>query len=1104
MQQLFPDLLQAYLAALPPEANHETRRLRFLELVRTALGIDLGQVEVEVLSPSGGRTVALSGKRYPGKIDSLYGDLVIEFKRSLAREMEDATVQLTRYLNDLHAQHPSRSFTGVATDGLRILAFVPDYSEDSQVTGLRPVGEVDLATKGLDPVAAFLWLDSLFSNFRDRRPATTQSIVAGLGPSSPAFQIASGALARLHDALSADPALNLRYSQWQRYLALVYGDQSGDHALFLRHTYLATVARLVAYLRLSKAPMPSDADLEGILLGRYFDQRASLANFVEEDFFTWPLQDAARKDGIALLRRLLNTLQGYDFSNVQEDVLKELYQGLVDPETRHDLGEYYTPDWLAELMLGDELGLDKAPRRSLLDPSCGSGTFLFTAIRLMRAALEREGMEPSDILLHILEHVAGMDVHPLAVTIARTNYLLALGDLLQVPRGDVTIPVYLADAIKLPEAASVLTSPPRSPSPLRRGGQEERSPQNEGGSFAIEAGERNQLLQIPYALANDPAGLDYLLPFMKGKYAEPVVRARADGSQLREERAWSAFRNFLETPTTSRKPFVLSPGDAEVVVQTQQLLVNLMQQGKDHLWFFILRNSLRPIYLRQRAFDLVVGNPPWLSLRYIRGSQYYQWVRTQALDEYEIVDKSKPHLFTQMEMATLFFARAADLYLNQGGRIAFVMPRSVMVAQQHAQFTKMVFKRGGLLYLGLEKVIDLEGVSPLFNVPTCVLVAQKGKWPAWPVPGETLSGDLVVKNASLDQARPKLTFQATAYQRVEGRLVSETSSTAKAPRGRSYYYDKFYQGATLVPRNIWFVHPVVSPLGFNQATPFFETDPEGVTQAKAPWKDLHMQGNVEARFLYATLPSGQLVPFGYTRFSPVILPLVVEGERYALLNADGASERGFNRLAEWLRTAQGHWERLARKDTKGQPKEPYVWNWLNYRNKLTTQSPTLRYKVSYVKSATILCAAVIDTGGNFAIALAQGSLALAGYLADHETYLYETDSVSESYYLQAVLNSEVLNILIKPLQTKGQWGERDIHKRPLQFPIPQYDPQNAVHMRLAEMGQTCAVRVAEVVPELAARYRGIGRLRGEVRRLLVKELAEIDALTRQVLGIETS
>ncbi len=183
------------------------------------------------------------------------------------------------------------------------------------------------------------------------QPATTQSIVAGLGPASPAFRTALADLRSLFRQLQDQPALQLRVGQWRRYLALVYGEETGDTELFLKHTYLALVARLLAAVRLNVGALPSPKDLAGIIQGDYFHDRAALANFVEEDFFTWPLLEPVREEGLALARRLLNTLQTYDFSQVREDVLKELYQGLVDPADRHDLGEYYTPDWLAGLML---------------------------------------------------------------------------------------------------------------------------------------------------------------------------------------------------------------------------------------------------------------------------------------------------------------------------------------------------------------------------------------------------------------------------------------------------------------------------------------------------------------------------------------------------------------------------------------------------------------------------------------------------------------------------------------------------------------------------------------------------------------------------------
>ncbi len=587
----------------------------------------------------------------------------------------------------------------------------------------------------------------------ERQPATTQSIVAGLGPASAAFRTALADLRSLSRQLHDNPALQLRVGQWRRHLALVYGEETGDTELFLKHTYLALVARLLASLRLGMDALPSPKELVSIIQGDYFHDRTALANFVEEDFFTWPLLEPVGLEGLALAHRLLSTLQTYDFSEVREDVLKELYQGLVDPADRRDLGEYYTPDWLAELMLRDELRLADDPRRSLLDPSCGSGTFLFIAVRLIREALEKQGVAPTEILYHIVDNVMGMDVHPLAVTIARTNYLLALGDLLQTQRDVITIPVYLADSIKLPDTTSVFT-PQQSAEGAALAG---------GIGVTIQA-EPNVFLQMPQSMNSE--GLDYLLPFMKDKYGRNTI-ARAATAEA-EDRGWYAFHSFLLARGNRRKAFFLNEADAEVVMQTQRVLIDLMRQGKDTIWFFILRNSLRPAYLEQQKFDLVVGNPPWLSLESIHDAEQQNWAM-KTLEQYGMSGLATSD---KASLADLFFARTADLYLKDGGQIAFVMPHSVMVAQQHVRFTGMSFKRGDTLQLGLRKLIDLAGVSPLFNVPTCVLVAEKGKSPKYPVPGTALSGDLSVKNLTLEEARQHLTTHSTTYQGMDGRLVA--------------------------------------------------------------------------------------------------------------------------------------------------------------------------------------------------------------------------------------------------------------------------------------------------------------------------------------------
>ena len=66
------------------------------------------------------------------------------------------------------------------------------------------------------------------------------------------------------------------------------------------------------------------------------------------------------------------------------DLFKPLYQNLFPRALRHRLGEYYTPDWLAAHVL-DQVGYTGEPGARLLDPACGSGTFLLMALRRVKS-----------------------------------------------------------------------------------------------------------------------------------------------------------------------------------------------------------------------------------------------------------------------------------------------------------------------------------------------------------------------------------------------------------------------------------------------------------------------------------------------------------------------------------------------------------------------------------------------------------------------------------------------------------------------------------------------------------------------------------------------
>src|SRR5262249_10149104 len=140
-------------------------------------------------------------------------------------------------------------------------------------------------------------------------------------------------------------------------------------------------------------------------------------------------------------------LNQYDFADVREDILKGVYQELIDLETRHALGEYYTPDWLCERIV-DELDIEA--HSTFLDPACGSGSFL----RAIIARLSKE--HPTKGAEGLVEQVVGIDIHPLSVLIAKTTVLLALGARITEAKRPVVLQIYLANSLLVPRGTADL------------------------------------------------------------------------------------------------------------------------------------------------------------------------------------------------------------------------------------------------------------------------------------------------------------------------------------------------------------------------------------------------------------------------------------------------------------------------------------------------------------------------------------------------------------------------------------------------------------------------------------------------------------------------
>jgi hypothetical protein len=241
-----------------------------------------------------------------------------------------------------------------------------------------------------------------------------------------------------------------------------------------------------------------------------------------------------------------------------------------------------------------------------------------------------------------------------------------------------------------------------------------------------------------------------------------------------------------------------------------------------------------------------------------------------------------------------------------------------------------------------------------------------------------------------------------------------------------------------------------------------------------------------------------MLPFGHFDYRLVVLPIEPAGERYNLITAQEAHRQGYVHLARWLETAQAEWEK--RRGTKADTMD--IYSRLDRVHGLTAQNPQAKFRVIYPKSATYLCACVMENElPEFAIG--EQTLSVQGVVSDYVTYYMEVQTNAEAHYLATVLNAPTLDRLIKPMQARGLWGPRDITKKVLEFPIPRFDPAREVHRQLTVLGQECAEKVDDWIEGGGpGDVRSIGKLRSMVRDMLEEELAEIDDLVKSLLSVD--
>ena len=976
-----------------PEANITTAVRDFLVVTGLVRSDEIGLEEHPAL-----------GSRRAVDLTAL--DTFMEFKRRIGSHGGlDPNPDYVRQLDDYLEQSDRRGRVrmGVLTDGKHWLLRWPHAGPVK--TTLPYAFTFDDPDRWFN---LFEWLrDNAFAVVENKTPSR-ETIPAHFGPNSPHYQRDITRLTALYREHKSANTIRVKTQLWQNLLIAALGevastpDQMDD--LFVRHTYLTAVIGMVVQasfgIDVYGLAETNPADL---LYGREFRSNTGLQGVVESDFFAWPTEV---EGGLPFVKTLARRVARFDWQQAPNDVASILYETVIPPDERRQLGEYYTPDWLARTMVREVVTnpLDQ----TVLDPACGSGTFVAEAVTHLIETARDKKFTGKDTLDRLRVKVSGIDVHPVAVHLARAAWVLAAQPAIQDAldegfQSSITVPIYLGDSLQLRFRT--------------------------GDMFA----EHDVTIQV-----NDEQNTELVFPVSLVERAEDFDELMGNVSEAieRDEDPFDCLGdNGIKAGSREK----------EILEGTIDKLQTLHREGRNHIWAYYTRNLVRPVALSRSKVNVVIGNPPWLNYNRTVSTLRTELER-QSKDLYGIWQGGR--YATHQDVAGLFFARCVDLYLKDGGVIGMVMPHSALQTGQYAKWRTGTWRPKRYLpdftvNFGFKMAWDLEGLEPndFFPVPASVVFAQRT--------GAVGDATPLVGRVERWLGKPGFNADRTARTKIVDTSVESDSFYARHSR----------LGAILYPRCLLFVNEIESPT-IIQAGQTVTVNPRRGPHDKRPWRDLDLTAitgqTVEKAHVFDVHLGETVVP--YLTRSPLkaVLPLR-KGEDALPIDkrgVGGVSMGGLRmRMRERWKTMSALWEEhkssVNKLDLLGQFD---YWGHLSAQASWFRSSSNRPIRLVYTKSG-IPTAALIDDHAS---------------LVDHTLFWITCKNPFEAHYLLAIINSDALYQAVGALMPKGQFGARHLHKHLWKLPIPEFDADDPLHAEISDAGRAAAAGAAQRLSELRA------------------------------------
>ncbi len=873
----------------------------------------------------------------------------------------------------------------------------------------------------------------LFARSTNRKVLSAENLLSSFSSTS---IISKKSIKYLYDLLENSLTENHRiktlFDEWNRIFGDIYGKQETDFtkfkselismyslpkkveirkSLFVLQTFYSIVIKLLIHNLLESLSDPTTStkkpkyknELSSLFSGSHYTNY-SIDNFFEIHFFEWFI--LSEHFDIEMIHDIINELDTYETTasvikpEIVSDVLKKVYSNLIPRGLRHLMGEYYTPDWLVDFTI-EKSNFNFNLDSTILDPTCGSGTFLTHLIKKFRDK-HKDTVETNALINIITKNIVGFDINPIAVISAKANYILSLGDITEL-QNEISVPVYMCDSILVPTVHAKQI-------------------------------EKKHSIDINTVVGN------FEIPVFDSREKNDYFLKTASSCILKDYTSFDEFHTLIKNENIIK----INDEQIELAKVFYDKLHNLHLSGKNGFWPIILKNSFAPLFSHDK-FDVVIGNPPWITWKAM--SDTYRELTLDIWLSYGIFEKSAYDKITSHDdfaMAVTYVS--IDHYLKKNGITAFVLPQTFVKSLKGGEgFRKFEITRDGLMIpFSIIEVYDMLKINP-FNSEatnrTSVYVFEKNKKMEYPMHKyyicENINKNNQIKYSdSYENVKSKLNLTKLSATPINKNIRSPWLTVKKdlLENLKSYLGKSPYQARKGIEpcgaKGIYLVK-INKEVRDNIE---IENLIERSRLEKA--KSLGVQkGVVEKDFIYPMVGGRNFDKWGINSYLYMILPHKNSGVGIYRGVDEKELKTRYKKTYEWLFYFKDLL--LETRIRSGKFYDPKQFPW--YRLDNVGEYTFSKYKLLWKEQSKQMTTSVIST-------LNDDFLGEKQIVTDSKVLYVSFDNKDEAHYLCAVLNSRLIGEIIEAYTIDVQKGV-DIVKN---INIPKYNSKNKNHKELSQ------------------------------------------------------